>query len=84
MRLKFHPEAEFELIQAALYYDQKVKDLGDHYKAEVRHATEVLMNQPLIGRRIGAYLRQFFLRRFLFRLIYSVTSEVLRIEAVAR
>jgi hypothetical protein len=70
MRLEIQLKAECELIQSALYYDQQVTDLGEHYEAEVRRATSVLINQLLNSCGIGSNLREFFLRRFLFKLIY--------------
>lgn len=83
MRLEFHPEAETELIEAAVYYNEQVPGLGERFEAEVLRATSLLLEQPLIGRAADPTLREFSLRRFPFTLIYSVDVECLRIEAVA-
>jgi plasmid stabilization system protein ParE len=51
--------------------------------AEVRRATEVLLEHPEIGALIDPELRRFVLNRFPFALIYNVSSDVLRIVVVA-
>jgi toxin ParE1/3/4 len=83
MKLEFHPEAEMELIEAAAYYDFQVSGLGERFEAEVRRATEILLEHPHIGSSVDPDLRTFILNRFPFTLYYSTTSDVLRIEVVA-
>lgn len=83
MRLEFHPEAELELIAAAVYYDKQVPGLGERFEFEVHYATDLLLDQPQIGLSVDPDLRKFILTRFPFTLYYSVTADVLRIEAVA-
>ena len=41
MRLEFHPEAELELIEAALHYELEVPGLGQRFEAAVRLATDL-------------------------------------------
>ena len=83
MRLEFHPEAELELIEAAAYYELQVPGLGERFEAEVRRATDLLLEHPEIGQSVDPDLRRFVLPRFPFTLLYSATSESLRIEVVA-
>lgn len=83
MKLEFHPEAELELIEAAAYYEHQVPGLGERFEAEVRRATDLLLEQPEIGTPADPVLRTFVLNRFPFTLYYSVTSDILRIEVVA-
>ncbi len=83
MKLEFHPEAEMELIEAATHYELQVPGLGERFEAEVRRATEILLEHPAIGASADPDLRSFILNRFPFTLYYSATSDVLRIEAVA-
>ena len=83
MRLEFHPEAELELIEAAVYYDKQVRGLGERFESEIRYATDLLLDQPEIGLLADPDLRKFILTRFPFTLYYSVTADGLRIEAVA-
>jgi toxin ParE1/3/4 len=83
MRLEFHPQAEMELIEEAAYYELQVPGLGERFEAEVRRATEFLLEHPEIGHPADPHLRKFVLNRFPFTLYYSVGSDVLRIEVVA-
>ena len=83
MKLEFHPEAEMEFIEAAVYYELQVLDLGVRFGAEVRRAADLLMEHPEIGARIDPELRQLIVGRFPFTLIYSVQPDVLQIVAVA-
>ena len=83
MRLEFHPEAELELIEAAVYYDKQVPDLGARFESEIRCVTDLLLDHPEIGLPADPDLRKFILTRFPFTLYYSLAADVLCIEAVA-
>jgi toxin ParE1/3/4 len=83
VKLEFHPDAELELIEAAVYYETEVPGLGERFEAEVRRATSFLLEYPEAGTPADPVLRRFVLRRFPFTLYYTSDSDVLRIEAVA-
>jgi len=83
VKLEFHPDAEMELIEAAARYEFQVPGLGERFEAEIRSATEILLQHPEIGAPADPNLRRFILNRFPFTLYYSATSDVLRIEVVA-
>lgn len=59
MKLEFHPEAEMELIEAAAHYELQVPGLGERFEAEVRRATDILLEHPDIGSPADPYLRRF-------------------------
>jgi plasmid stabilization system protein ParE len=59
MRLEFHPEAEMELIETAEYYELQVPGLGERFEAEVRRATDLLLEHPDIGSPADPHLRKF-------------------------
>ncbi|MGP0594781.1 type II toxin-antitoxin system RelE/ParE family toxin [Nitrospira sp. T9] len=83
MTYEFHPEAEQEFIEAAAFYEQNVTGLGERFGKEVRRAIVRLMEYPQIGSQIDADLRRLLLTRFPYFLIYSSTSDLLRVVAVA-
>lgn len=83
MKLEFHPDAAVELVEAAAYYELQVPGLGERFAAEVRRALDFLLERPEIGSPAGSHLRRFVIRRYPFILYYSVTGDVLRVEAVA-
>jgi toxin ParE1/3/4 len=57
--------------------------LGERFESDIRYATDLLLDQPEIGPLVDPNLRKFILTRFPFTLYYSITADVLRIEAVA-
>jgi plasmid stabilization system protein ParE len=71
VKLEFHPEAELELIEAAEYYELEVPGLGKRFEAEVRRATDFLLDHPEIGIPVDPVLRKLTLNRFPFALYYS-------------
>lgn len=83
MTFEFHPEAEVEFIEAVAYYERQVPGLGKRFQSEIRGSVDLLVSQPQIGASVDPYLRKFILTRFPFALYYSITADVLRVEAVA-
>ena len=83
MIYEFHPEAEQEFIEAAAYYERNVTGLGERFGNEVRYAIERLLEYPDLGSPIDADLRRLMLARFPFFLIYSFTTDLLWVVAVA-
>jgi len=83
MIYEFHPEAEQELIEAAAYYEHNVTGLGERFGSEVRRAIDRLLEYPELGSPIDTDLRRLMLTRFPYFLIYSSTSDLLRVIAVA-
>jgi len=83
MKLEFHPQAEVELIEEATFYELQVQGLGERFEAEIRRATNFLLEHPTIGTPADAHIRKFLLNRFPFTLYYSVAADVLRIEVIA-
>jgi toxin ParE1/3/4 len=83
MQYEFHPEAEWEFIEQAAYYESEMAGLGDRFAREVERVVELLLEHPESGGAIDAQLRHFVLRRFPHSIIYSVIGETLAIIAVA-
>ena len=83
MICEFHPEAEQEFVEAAAYYERNITDLGERYGSEVHHAIERILEYPELGSSIDVVLRRLMLTRFPYFLIFSFTTELLRVVAVA-
>jgi plasmid stabilization system protein ParE len=83
MIYEFHPDAEEEFIDAAAYYEENVPGLGERFAREVHQAIEQLLNYPEIGSPIDPNLRRIVMPRFPYCLIYSFTSDILSVIAVA-
>jgi len=83
MRVEFHPEAETEFIESALFYESRVTGLGVHFIQEVEHATRLLQEHPELGQLVEDRFRHLVLQRFPFTLIYAIESGRVWIMAVA-
>lgn len=83
MTYEFHPEAEQEFVEAAVYYERRIAGLGERFGSEVSHAIERLLGYPELGFPIDSDLRRILLARFPYLLIYSFSADLLRVIAVA-
>jgi len=80
----FHSLAEQELIDAAVYYEEKNQGLGLEYLSEVEHAANLLIRYPSAGSVIRGSIRRLILPKFPYSLLYRVVDEeMIRILAVA-
>jgi plasmid stabilization system protein ParE len=83
MNFEFHPEAEQDLHESALYYEREVPGLGRRFADEVARVVQLLVERPELGSYVDGELRHFVLRRFPFSIVYAVTPSVIYIVAVA-
>ena len=84
MRLVVAPLALAELRDAAAFYALKANvDLGLAFVAEFERTAMVIFSNPLLGAEFHGTRRRYLFRRFPYSIIYQVTTEELRILAVA-
>jgi plasmid stabilization system protein ParE len=83
MNYTFHPEAEQELIEAALLYEFEVPGLGRRFGEEVSRVIDLVLENPELGARIDDHLRHFVLRRFPFSVVYATMPDLVYIVAIA-
>jgi plasmid stabilization system protein ParE len=83
MKLEFLPAAEQDLIDAAAYYESDLRGLGYEFMLEAQRVTRVLIEQPLLGKKIDQVHRRIPLRRFPYALIFRHDRDVIRVVAVA-
>ena len=62
--VRFHPDAEIELIAAAEFYEAQAAGLGREFVSEVRNAASAIASHPRIGHRFSERLRRLLVRRF--------------------
>jgi toxin ParE1/3/4 len=60
----FHPLAEKEFINAAVYYEEQELGLGAEYLAEVEHAINFIARYPEAGFTVRGSLRRLTLPKF--------------------
>ena len=81
-RLSFHELAERELNDAARYYEGEKPGLGAQFIDEVERCTASIARHPAMGATVREGVRQRFLRRFPYALLYRAASDTIRILAV--
>ena len=82
MRRTYHPEAEAELIEAALFYEARSRELGDRFLQEFETAITQIQRNPDLWPKVDVDLRSHTMRRFPFAIYYRVVDDELRILVV--
>ncbi len=84
MKLVIVPLALAELHDAAAFYAAKANaGLGLAFVAEFERTANLILENPMLGVIFRGTRRRYLLRRFPYSVIYQVTTEELRIIAVA-
>jgi plasmid stabilization system protein ParE len=83
MRVRYVPEADEELSEAAAYLNQRSTQAAERFLSDVDHAVRLLLQFPRLGSPLTRDLRRLPLRVFPYRLIYRVEGDIIRIYAVA-
>ena len=81
MRLKYHPDAESELIEAARYYESRIPTLGVRFLNEADRAASSILKSPKRWRIIEQDIRRYLIPRFPYAIYYRVYSDRLHILA---
>jgi toxin ParE1/3/4 len=82
MQLTYHPEAEAEVIEAAIFYEGRSTELGDRFLREFDVAIAEIEASPGLWPVVEADLRCHTMRRFPFGIYYRVSGNELRILVV--
>ncbi len=83
MRVTFHPAAEIELYDAALYYESQRGGLGSTFLQAIETAMDEIHENPLASPRVRGVVRSNRVRRFPYSVMYSVENGDLRILAIS-
>ncbi len=79
----FHPLAERELNDAALYYENESPGLGDRFLEDVLQCVEAIRRHPASGAPVRGEIRRRLCRRFPYALHYRVRDHHIRVLAVS-
>ncbi len=79
----FHPEAEAELADAAVFYESRMVGLGKSFAAEVERTVSFIREHPTAGSPVGLPRRRVLLYRFPYSVVYRRDPESVLILAVA-
>ena len=82
-RVSFHQLAEFELNDAAVFFETKREGLGLRFLSAVESAVAKIQEHPEASPVIIEGVRQKVLKRFPYSILYFIKSDRIRILAVA-
>lgn len=73
--VRFHPEADVEMISAARYYETQQTDLGKRFLASVQDAINRIQVNPLLYQEIEADVRRCLTTTFPFGVVFRIMSD---------
>lgn len=82
MKFSFHPEAEFELTQAAEYYQKRAKNLGAEFLEDVFNTILRIIEFPNAFPKLSTKTRRCLVNRFPFAIIYQIRQSEILIVAI--
>lgn len=84
MNYSLHPEAEFDLREAAAHYRERAgTTLTQAFLNDFEHAIQLLLEHPLLGAQWLYRKRRLVMKYFPYSVIYTVADQEIRVLAVA-
>ena len=81
MRLIYHPDAEAELIEAAQYYESRVRTLGVQFLDEADRSVSMILEAPERWAILEEHVRSFLMTHFPYNIYYRISFDRVRILA---
>lgn len=78
----FHPEAEDEMIDSAIFYENRSSGLGHKFLDEIARSLDLISSSPKTWPVFSDDIRRFLLQRFPFCLLYEIHDDYIYIIAV--
>jgi mRNA-degrading endonuclease RelE of RelBE toxin-antitoxin system len=82
MRIVSHPEASKELEDAAIWYEQRQRGLGDDFLNEFENTLSQIVSEPERWSLFRGENRKLNFRRFPYGIVYSLNQDTIYIKAV--
>ena len=80
--IRFHPEAELEMIEAASWYEAQQTDLGKRFLTSVRDALNRIEINPLLYPVVVDDVRRCLTKTFPFGVLFRVQTDCIAVMAV--
>ena len=80
--VRFHPEADIEMMSAAKFYEAQQKDLGKRFLASVQDALNRIQVNPLLYQEIEDGVRRCLTMTFPFGVVFRIMPNQYVIVAV--
>lgn len=81
-KVRFHPQAEAEMIEAAVYYESRQENLGKRFLASVQDAINSIMINPLLYPVVDLDVRRCLTRVFPFGVLFRLSDDQIVVVAV--
>lgn len=80
--IQLSEEAEMEVLEAFLFYENKVQNLGIAFEEEVDHAIKEIVKNPFLFQIKHKNCRVHFLKKFPFGIHYFIQENDIKIIAI--
>jgi hypothetical protein len=77
--VSFHEHAEFELNDAAVFFESKTAGLGDRFLSAVEKAVAEITQHPQASPIILHQVRRKLVRKFPYSIMYTIQSDHIRL-----
>lgn len=81
-RVRLHPEAENEMIEAAAYYEAQQADLGKRFLAAIQDATNGILINPRLYPVVDLNVRRCLTKVFPFGVLFRIEPDEIVVVAV--
>ena len=80
--VRFHPEAETEMIDAAAWYEMQQPDLGKRFLSCVQDSVNRIEINPLLFPLVEADVRRCLTKTFPFGVLFRIRPDTIAVMAV--
>jgi plasmid stabilization system protein ParE len=81
-KVRLHPQAEAEMIEAAVYYESRQQDLGKRFLAPVQDAVNSIAINPRLCPVVDLDVRRCLTKVFPFGVLFRLSRDEIVIVAV--
>jgi toxin ParE1/3/4 len=81
-KVRLHPQAEAEMIEAAVYYESRQEDLGKRFLASVQDAINSITINPRLFPVVDLDVRRCLTKVFPFGVLFRLSDDEITVVAV--
>ena len=82
MQVRYLSPAEWEMVQAARYYEAQVPNLGSDFLSEIHLAVKSIEDNPEAAPKIKGSIRRRIIRRFPYAILYQIDPSEIVVLAI--
>jgi toxin ParE1/3/4 len=79
---EFHPQVEFDLLDAQEYYEERRPGLGYEFLLSVEASLNYISRHPLHFQKVFSQTRHAIIKRFPFGIFYIIANDKIYISAI--